>query len=162
MRGAPTCWRGPDRRGTHGSVTPGRTLQKLEADLVIRGEFEQVLPKLAGGCRSDWDGVCALAYDVGGRLHITGPAHEADMTTLPILEWPAEMIRRHQHHHHRFDMSPVPARAQSRGLEGLSIPMLVLRKTGFPVPVPEKTHGARHSGNRVARLPARVLYLFHR
>lgn len=94
--------------GPHGSVTPGRTLQKLEADLVIRGEFEQVLPKLAGGCRSDWDGVCALAYDVGGRLHITGPAHEADMTTLPILEWPAEMIRRHQHHHHRFDSVPVP------------------------------------------------------
>jgi B12-binding domain/radical SAM domain protein of rhizo-twelve system len=28
------------------------------------------------------------------------------MAALPALEWPAETIRRHRHHHHRFDRTP--------------------------------------------------------
>src|SRR5438128_11954318 len=39
--------------GPHGSTTPQATLRKLEADVVVMGECEEILPRLAG----DWSGV---------------------------------------------------------------------------------------------------------
>src|SRR5438045_2976067 len=44
--------------GPHGSTTPGATLRKLEADVVVMGECEEILPRLAG----DWSGVESVCY----------------------------------------------------------------------------------------------------
>ena len=33
---------------------------------------------------------------------ITGPAHAGRFTDLPALDWPATLLERHTHHHHRF------------------------------------------------------------
>ena len=34
--------------GPHGSTTPGAALKKLDADIVVLGECEEILPQLAG------------------------------------------------------------------------------------------------------------------
>jgi anaerobic magnesium-protoporphyrin IX monomethyl ester cyclase len=75
--------------GPHASTTPAATRRKLDADVVIMGECEELLPKLADGWR-------------GGQ---TSP-HAADMSKLPALHWPRETIARHHHHHHRFEAAP--------------------------------------------------------
>src|SRR4051794_9842214 len=56
--------------GPHASTTPEATRRKLGADVVIMGECEELLPRLAEGWR-------------GGQ---TSP-HAADMTKLPALHW---------------------------------------------------------------------------
>lgn len=86
--------------GPHGSVTPGATLRKLNADFVIRGESEEPLVDFANGkTRATIPG---LAFDDKGALHAR-PPHAGSFRTLPALHWPDEWIARHQHHHHRFD-----------------------------------------------------------
>ena len=70
--------------GPHASTTPAATRRKLAADFVLKGECEELLPKLAAGITEDG-------------------LHASDMTALPALEWPAETLKRHTHHHHRFD-----------------------------------------------------------
>ncbi len=75
--------------GPHASTTPAATKRKLDADIVLMGECEELLPRLAEG----WDGSA------------TGP-HAADMAKLPALRWPRETIARHHHHHHRFEAAP--------------------------------------------------------
>jgi len=75
--------------GPHASTTPAATKRKLAADVVLMGECEELLPRLATG----WDGA------------MTAP-HAADMSKLPALRWPRETIARHSHHHHRFEAPP--------------------------------------------------------
>jgi anaerobic magnesium-protoporphyrin IX monomethyl ester cyclase len=88
--------------GPHGSTTPRSTLKKLEADVVVIGECEEILPKLTG----EWNGVPSILYWRCGELHITGTPYACNMETLPALKWPASSIERHHHHHHRFDAEP--------------------------------------------------------
>jgi B12-binding domain/radical SAM domain protein of rhizo-twelve system len=73
--------------GPHASTTPNATLQKLKIERALRGECEQLVVELAGG--RDADGEAQL-----------------DMEKLPALRWSDEDIRRHRHHHHRFDVQP--------------------------------------------------------
>ena len=87
--------------GPHASTTPATTQRKLGADIVIRGECEQVLPRLASGTWTPGDSPAA-----------------SDMAQLPALRWPDEFIRAHHHHHHRFDTIPATPGAEmevSRG-----------------------------------------------
>src|SRR3954447_19726737 len=56
--------------GPHASTTPAATKRKLEADVVLMGECEELLPRLATG----WDGSAASP-------------HAADMAALPALHW---------------------------------------------------------------------------
>ncbi len=88
--------------GPHASTTPGAALTKLGVDVVVLGECEEVLPKLAG----DWSGVESIAYRRDGGLYRHGGPHTADMAQLPPLRWPREAVSRHRHHHHRFDRAP--------------------------------------------------------
>jgi B12-binding domain/radical SAM domain protein of rhizo-twelve system len=87
--------------GPHGSTTPGATLRKLSADIVVRGECEHVVAALADSAgRSD---VASTACLESGRLVINGPPAASRFVDQPPLSWPDDWVHRHQHHHHRFD-----------------------------------------------------------
>src|SRR5690625_204520 len=90
--------------GPHGSATPGAALAKLGCDVVIRGECEETVVDLANDRR--WREVPGLAWHENGNLVVNGPPRAATFTDLPALHWPDAWIRRHRHHHHRFDAAP--------------------------------------------------------
>lgn len=91
--------------GPHASSTPGAALRKLGADVAVLGECEDILPMLASD-RSAWDAIPSIAWIRDGDLQIQGTQHETDMASLPALRWTADDLRRHRHHHHRFDAAP--------------------------------------------------------
>jgi len=103
--------------GPHASTTPAATLRKLAADVVILGECEEILPRLAAD-RVCWDAIPSIAYVKDGAVTVQGSPHSSDMSTLPALAWRREDLRRHRHHHHRFDAAPLGPGAEmevSRG-----------------------------------------------
>lgn len=104
--------------GPHASTTPAAAFQKLSADVVIRGECEEILPQLAEHEREDWGQIPSLCYRENGATQVQGATHASDMKGLPPLKWPQAFIERHQHHHHRFDAEPLGPGAEmevSRG-----------------------------------------------
>ena len=88
--------------GPHGSTTPAATLRKVNADLVIVGECEEILPQLD----RPWDSLTSVCFWREGKPVVLGGTHSADMESLPALHWPDALIARHRHHHHRFDAEP--------------------------------------------------------
>ena len=100
--------------GPHGSTTPRATLRKLNADFVIVGECEEVLPYLAG----DVESLESIAFRRGEDIVVRGPNRAADMKSLPALSWPDETIAQHQHHHHRFDAEPTGPGAEMEASRG--------------------------------------------
>jgi anaerobic magnesium-protoporphyrin IX monomethyl ester cyclase len=106
--------------GPHASTTPGAVLRKLGVDVVVLGECEDVLPRLAGpGCgAAAWADIESIAYEHEHAIRIQGRPHETDMSALPALRWSREDVVRHRHHHHRFDAKPQAPGAEmevSRG-----------------------------------------------
>jgi anaerobic magnesium-protoporphyrin IX monomethyl ester cyclase len=91
--------------GPHASTTPAATLRKLGCDVVIMGEAEEILPHLARPT-SEWGDVQSIAYESDGAVRLQGGLHACDMETLPALHWPESSVKRHRHHHHRFDAAP--------------------------------------------------------
>ena len=87
--------------GPHGSVTPGPTLRKLGADLVVRGECEEVIARLAEA--PDPRSVAGTAWLDGEEAQVNGPPAATAFVDQPALRWPASWVRQHRHHHHRFD-----------------------------------------------------------
>ena len=100
--------------GPHGSATPGAALRKISADIVVRGECEEILPKLAG----DWRTVPSIAYNADGELRLNGGTRASDMSRLGALHWDPETIGRHYHHHHRFDAAPAGPGAEMEASRG--------------------------------------------
>jgi B12-binding domain/radical SAM domain protein of rhizo-twelve system len=95
--------------GPHGSATPRPALDKLGCDIVVRGECEEVVARLAGlpDLRPETlRAVPALAFRDGEAAVVTGPPHAGRFTDLPALRWPDHWIARHRHHHHRFEAAP--------------------------------------------------------
>ncbi len=90
--------------GPHGSVTPETTLAKLGADVVVRGECEEVVAALAEA--SDLARVPSIAYRDGATIAVTGGPAATAFAGLPALSWPSGFIERHPHHHHRFEAAP--------------------------------------------------------
>lgn len=90
--------------GPHGSATPLTVLRKLGVDVVVRGECEEVLSALADA--DDLSRVPAVAFREDGAPRVTGGPHAGPFKRLAPLSWPADWIRRHGHHHHRFDAAP--------------------------------------------------------
>ena len=90
--------------GPHGSATPETTLRKLGCDVVVRGEPEELLPRLASG--ETLATIPALAFLSGDEIVVTGAPHATAFVDEPALTWPADWIARHHHHHHRFDSEP--------------------------------------------------------
>jgi B12-binding domain/radical SAM domain protein of rhizo-twelve system len=91
--------------GPHASTTPDTTLRKLRADIAVLGECEDVLPALAAA-REAWDSIPSIAYWRDGDIDVHEGTHATDMNALPALEWSDADLRRHRHHHHRFDRTP--------------------------------------------------------
>jgi anaerobic magnesium-protoporphyrin IX monomethyl ester cyclase len=95
--------------GPHGSATPRPVLDKLGCAIVVRGECEEVVARLADLpdlCPDTLRAVPALAFRDGETVAVTGPPHAGRFTDLPALRWPDGWIARHRHHHHRFDAAP--------------------------------------------------------
>jgi B12-binding domain/radical SAM domain protein of rhizo-twelve system len=90
--------------GPHGSATPATTLRKLGVDIVVRGECEEIIARLAD--MDDPSGVPSLAFWDEGEVRITGGSWASAFTDLPALHWPDAWITNHRHHHHRFDREP--------------------------------------------------------
>ena len=100
--------------GPHASTTPRPTLKKLQADIAVLGECEEILPQLAAPLSE----TPSIAYRTGGNIVVRGPNRAADMKGLPSLSWPDETIARHKHHHHRFDMPPEGPGAEMEASRG--------------------------------------------
>lgn len=100
--------------GPHGSTTPRPALRKLRADLVVMGECEQTLLRLAAGQRQ----VPGTAFVEDGNIRVIGGPQAATFVDQPALTWPDEMIRRHDHHHHRFDAAPLGPGAEVEASRG--------------------------------------------
>ncbi len=100
--------------GPHASTTPRATLRKLAADVVVIGECEETLPLLANGVGD----VPSIAFEEKGKTVVRGPNRAADMKSLPALRWPAELIAKHRHHHHRFEAEPTLPGAEMEASRG--------------------------------------------
>jgi len=103
--------------GPHASTTPSTTLRKLSADVAVLGECEDILPKLASEPAA-WHGIDSIAWQAVGGTQVQGSPHQTDMSALPALHWDRADLRRHRHHHHRFDLVPTGPGAEmevSRG-----------------------------------------------
>jgi anaerobic magnesium-protoporphyrin IX monomethyl ester cyclase len=85
--------------GPHGSATPGTTLRKLGCDVVLRGEADEVLPKLATEAWSAIEGCC---WRAGSKEHIVASSAVADMSKLRALRFANYAVESHSHRHHVF------------------------------------------------------------
>jgi len=92
--------------GPHVSTTPRAALRKLNADVGIIGEPEEVLPVLAATPKDRWPRIASICYWNRGEVIVQGGHHQSNMQQLPVLRWPAKTIQNHRHHHHRFDSAP--------------------------------------------------------
>lgn len=101
--------------GPHGSTTPRTALRKLGCDVVVMGECEEVLVRLAGGEGKDLPGLC---YADGGEVRVNGGPLAARFVDAPALAWRDEWIARHAHHHHRFDAAPAVPGAEVEASRG--------------------------------------------
>jgi anaerobic magnesium-protoporphyrin IX monomethyl ester cyclase len=101
--------------GPHGSASPRAALRKLGADIVVMGECEETLVRLAGGQRDDVPGIC---YSDAGNVRVMGGPQAARFEDQPPLAWPDEVIARHAHHHHRFDAGPLGPGAEVEATRG--------------------------------------------
>jgi anaerobic magnesium-protoporphyrin IX monomethyl ester cyclase len=102
--------------GPHGSATPRAALRKLGADVVVMGECEEVVARLADG--GPLGKVGSIAYKGDGDIRVNGGPAISAFTDAPPLHWPDEWIRRHTHHHHRFDAPPIGPGAEVEASRG--------------------------------------------
>jgi len=106
--------------GPHASTTPGAVLAKIDADAVVMGECEAVLPDLVEATPADYCRIDSIAYrdPGGGAVVVRGSRAAVDMESLPALHWEEQSIRQHRHHHHRFDRAPEGPGAELEASRG--------------------------------------------
>lgn len=102
--------------GPHGSATPEATLRKLGCDLVVMGECEEVVAKLASAERDA--PVASTAYLRDDKVVIHGHPAAATFTDLPALRWPTDWLARHPHHHHRYGSEAIGPGAEVEASRG--------------------------------------------
>jgi B12-binding domain/radical SAM domain protein of rhizo-twelve system len=100
--------------GPHGSTTPRTVLRKLGVDLVVMGECEGTMSRLANGER----GLPGTCFVDGNAVRVLGGPQAVAFVDQPALVWPEEMVRRHHHHHHRFDAEPLAPGADVEASRG--------------------------------------------
>ncbi len=113
--------------GPHSSTTPKAVLSKLDADVVIMGECEEILPQLA----VDWPSVKSICYRTREGIRVQGAPHAGNMNDLPELQWDLETIARHGHHHHRFDAPPAGPGAEMETSRGCPFHCTFCAKDNF-------------------------------
>jgi len=115
--------------GPHGSSTPGPALRKLGADALVMGECEEAVLALAeGALPGTLPGTARL---VDGRLHKAGGPLATGFADLPPLRWPEAWVRRHYHHHHRFEAPAVGPGAEVEASRGCPFNCTFCAKTDF-------------------------------
>ena len=85
--------------GPHGSATPSATLRKLNCDVVLRGEPDEILPRLASESWVDIDGCCWMSSE-GESISQTSAV--TDMRRLGPLGFENYNVEQHSHRHHVF------------------------------------------------------------
>lgn len=102
--------------GPHGSATPRAVIEKLGVDVVVMGECEETLVRLAAASAPDrLDGI---AFRDGERVRVNGGPQASAFVQAPALVWPDGWIARHHHHHHRFDAAPMGPGAEVEASRG--------------------------------------------
>jgi B12-binding domain/radical SAM domain protein of rhizo-twelve system len=91
------------------------------------GECEQALLRLANGER-DFAGLC---FSDGATVHVNGGPQAVNFAEQPPLDWPSEMIRRHRHHHHRFEAEPIDPGAEVEASRGCPYKCTFCAKENF-------------------------------
>jgi anaerobic magnesium-protoporphyrin IX monomethyl ester cyclase len=114
--------------GPHGSTTPRTALAKLAADLVVMGECEELLLRIANRER---DGLAGLCYHDGRDVRVIGGPVATRFIDLPPLEWPLEIIAHHHHHHHRFEAEPTGPGAEVEASRGCPYSCTFCAKENF-------------------------------
>jgi anaerobic magnesium-protoporphyrin IX monomethyl ester cyclase len=117
--------------GPHASTTPRAALTKLGADVVVLGEAEEILVRLAATPRSGWRKIPSIAFADDDDIVVQGGPHASDMTQLPALAWPSEAVARHHHHHHRFDAVPFGPGAEMETSRGCPFRCTFCAKENF-------------------------------
>jgi anaerobic magnesium-protoporphyrin IX monomethyl ester cyclase len=100
--------------GPHASTTPRGVLGKIDADALVMGECETVLPELVEAAPDDYGRIDSIAYRVRGArvrdghasIVVQGAPATVDLQRLPALRWQPVEVAAHRHHHHRFDRAP--------------------------------------------------------
>ncbi len=82
--------------GPHCSSTPLPVLAKLGCDVVVLGECEEVVTRLAEGLP------LASVPGIAFGQTVTGSPASARFTDQAPLRWPTHWLARHSHHHHRY------------------------------------------------------------
>lgn len=114
--------------GPHGSSTPRAALRKLAVDIVVMGECEETLARLAGGAREDVPGTCHAQEN---EIRVVGGPVAARFVDAPPLAWPDEVVLRHHHHHHRFDAAPIGPGAEVEASRGCPYSCTFCAKENF-------------------------------
>ncbi|MDB4934467.1 MAG: radical protein [Labilithrix sp.] len=104
--------------GPHASTTPRATLRKLGADVAIVGECEDVLTEVASAPPRGKGTASVVWLDDDDMLSGRAEKNATDVKSLPALHWPAELLRRHKHHHHRFERKAVGPGAELEASRG--------------------------------------------
>ena len=113
--------------GPHGSTTPRTALRKLGADLVVMGECEETVLRIAAGQR-DIPGTC---FRDNHDIRVFGGPLAAAFVDQPALTWADEFIRHHYHHHHRFDAEPRGPGAEVEASRGCPYSCTFCAKENF-------------------------------
>jgi anaerobic magnesium-protoporphyrin IX monomethyl ester cyclase len=113
--------------GPHGSTTPRMALRKLDIDLIVMGECEETLLRLANGARN----IAGTCFREGRDIRVLGGPQAAAFIDQPTLTWPDDMIRRHHHHHHRFDAEPIGPGAEVEASRGCPYSCTFCAKENF-------------------------------
>ncbi len=86
--------------GPHASATPSATLQKLNCDVVLRGEPDLTVPLLASSAWSEIEGCC---WRSSSGEHISPRTAVTDMLELTGLDFNNYHVEAHSHRHHVFE-----------------------------------------------------------
>ncbi|HZT89205.1 MAG TPA: TIGR04295 family B12-binding domain-containing radical SAM protein [Stellaceae bacterium] len=100
--------------GPHTSTTPAAAIRKLAVDVAVIGECEEALVELADGRRN----VAGTIVRNGGDMIVTGGPRMTRFVGLPPLRWGEDWVRRHRHHHHRFEAQPTGPGAEVESSRG--------------------------------------------
>ena len=88
--------------GPHSSATPRATLRKLECDVAISGEPDELLPKLAS---TPWAQIEGCSWRAPDREHIALSSAAANMQSLGPLDFSHYNVEGRSHRHHVFEGS---------------------------------------------------------
>ena len=85
--------------GPHPSATPAATLRKLNCDVAMRGEPDEVLPLLA---TKPWGEVAGACWRGDGKTYVSPDLGVVDMENLGPLNFRNYPLGLRQHRHHVF------------------------------------------------------------